>query len=282
MAIVIQGKELAKRKREELKNKISDSVSKGKRPPHLVSVMVGKDGGSLAYIKGQKKVSEEVGINYEVISFNEDISQDDLVCEIGKLRDDSMVDGIIIQLPLPDKYDESAVVEAIGTAKDVDGLTYMNLGLFYSGSDAFVPCTARAVLEILKSCDISLIGKKAVVLGRSNIVGKPVAALLISENLTVTVAHSKTQNAELLCREADVLVSAMGRPESIDEKYIKPGAIVIDVGTTMVEGRLKGDINFEKVSKVASYITPVPGGVGAMTTTMLMENTYGAWIKNVQ
>lgn len=281
MAVKLSGKELASSLKEALKEAIAKGVAEGKRQPTLASVMVGEDGGSLSYIKGQKKVSEELGIKYHMKILSSSITEEELIEEIKGLNSDEEVDGIIIQLPLPAHLNEDKILSHISVDKDVDGLTDMNFGRFCKGQQSFIPCTARSVLKLIKSTGEKLEGKKTVVLGRSNIVGKPAAMLLLKENTTVTQCHSKTKNMKEICRDADILICAMGKPAYIKEDFIKAGAIVIDVGTTMVEGKVRGDVDFEPVSQVAGYVTPVPGGVGAMTTTMLMENTYEAWLKNV-
>lgn len=281
MAVKLSGKELALSRKSSLKEVILKGVEEGKRQPALASVIVGEDGGSLSYIKGQRKVSEELGIKYDMRTFNGQITEEELIEEIKGLNSNKDVDGIIIQLPLPAHLDEDKILSYISADKDVDGLTDINFGKFCKGGEAFIPCTARSVLKLIKSTGENLEGKKTVVLGRSNIVGKPVAMLLLGENTTVSICHSKTENMKEICRGADILISAMGQPAYIKKDFIKEGAIVIDVGTTMVDGKVRGDVDFEEVSQVAGFITPVPGGVGAMTTTMLMENTYEAWIKNV-
>lgn len=281
MENILSGKELAVNYRKQLKENICEKVNKGIRPPSLVSIVVGEDGGSISYARGQQRVSNEVGIKYEIKIFSEEITQEELIEEINKLNNDSSVDGVIIELPLPSKFEEGKVINALSNEKDVDGLTDLNYGRFYKGSQAFIPCTARGVLELLKYSGEVLTGKSAVVIGRSNIVGKPVAALLMAENVTVTVGHSMTNNLQKVCKEADIIISAMGKPGFITSEFVKEGAIVIDVGTTMVEGKVKGDVLFDEVLKIAKYVSPVPGGVGAMTTTMLMKNTFDAWLKNV-
>jgi len=201
--------------------------------------------------------------------------------EIKELNEGNYVDGIIIQLPLPKALNEERVLDAVDVEKDVDGLTDFNLGKMYKDKKSFMPCTARSVIELIKS-QVDIKGKEAVIIGRSNIVGKPAAFLLLKENATITICHSKTIDIESVCKKADILVSAIGKPGFVTKDFVKEGAIVIDVGTTMVEGKVKGDVNFEEVLEVASLVTPVPGGVGAMTTTMLMKNTCEAWLKNVQ
>lgn len=282
MGELLSGKQLALAYKQELKDLIKAHTDKGKRAPSLVSIVIGEDGGSLSYIKGQKKVSDEIGVKYELRSFPSSISEEILIEEIKKCNENKSIDGIILQIPLPQGFDEDKVISTIKKEKDVDGLTDLNLGSFYKGNDAFIPCTARGVLELIKSCEKNLVGKNTVVIGRSNIVGKPVATLLTAESSTVTICHSKTIDLKDLCKKADIIVSAIGRPSFITKDFVKEGSVVIDVGTTMVEGKVKGDVDFEAVIEKAKYVSPVPGGVGAMTTTMLMKNTCDAWLKNVQ
>jgi methylenetetrahydrofolate dehydrogenase (NADP+)/methenyltetrahydrofolate cyclohydrolase len=281
MGTKLSGKDLAVQHKNEIKELIAGETKDGKRPPTLVSIIVGQDGGSISYTKGQKKVSDELGISYKIKMFSENIEEDKLIDEIKKLNKDDTVDGIIIQLPLPKNLNEEVILDTVDVTKDVDGLTDFNLGRLYKDKKSFMPCTARSVLELIKS-QVDIKGKEVVVIGRSNIVGKPAAFLLLKENATVTICHSKTVDIGSVCRKADILVSAIGRPGFITKDFVKEGAIVIDVGTTMMEGKVKGDVCLDEVIEIASMVTPVPGGVGAMTTTMLMKNTCEAWLKNVQ
>ncbi|MEG1256347.1 tetrahydrofolate dehydrogenase/cyclohydrolase catalytic domain-containing protein [Clostridium sp.] len=281
MGAKLSGKDLALKYKQEIKEMILLKVKEGKRPPSLVSIMVGDDGGSVSYTRGQRKVSHELGILYETKIFPAEITEKDLIEEIKKLNEDKSVDGIILQLPLPNHLEEDKIVEFISGEKDVDGLTDSNLGRFYKGKESFIPCTARSVIELIKSRQNDVKGKRTVVIGRSNIVGKPTAYLLLGENSTVTLCHSNTIDIKSICKEADILVSAIGNPGFVTKDFVKDGAIVIDVGTTMVEGKVKGDVDLEDVITKADFVSPVPGGVGAMTTTMLMKNTCEAWLKNV-
>ena len=208
----------------------------------------------------------------ENILLGQNTSEETLIGVIKKLNDDESVDGIMLQVPLPKHIDEKRVTSIINPKKDIDGITDINTGKFYRGDQCFIPCTPKAIMEILNFIGFELSGKRAVVLGRSNIVGKPVAQLLLNKNATVTICHSKTENLKAVCREADVLVVAIGRAGFLTSEYVKEGAVVIDVGTSMVEGKIKGDVYFDEVIEKASLVTPVPGGVGAMTTTMLLKN----------
>lgn len=281
MGIRLNGVELAKKFKAEIKDTIAKEKNMGKRTPSLASIIIGEDGGSLSYIKNQVKISEELGINYEVLRFPKSISEDEIIENIEELNKSSNVDGIILQLPLPGAFNEGRIIESISYKKDVDSLTDINIGKFYKGEESFIPCTARSVLQLIKSTCDDLRGKKAVVVGRSNIVGKPTSYLLLNEHCTVTICHSNTKELKDICKSADILVTALGIPNFITVDYVKKGAIVIDVGTTLVDGKIRGDVDFDSVIEVASYVSPVPGGVGAMTTTMLMKNTCEAWLKNV-
>ncbi|WP_040329343.1 bifunctional 5,10-methylenetetrahydrofolate dehydrogenase/5,10-methenyltetrahydrofolate cyclohydrolase [Clostridium ihumii] len=281
MGIKIDGKEIAKAHREEIKRNIEEKVAKGVRKPSMVAILVGNDGGSISYMKNQQKLSESLGVKYTSIILEESITEEELLNEIKNLNEDKNVDGIILQLPLPKKFNEKLITSSINYEKDIDGLTDVNIGKLYKGEKCFIPCTAKSVIEIIKSVENNIEGKKAVIIGRSNIVGKPAAQLLLNENATVTICHSRTKNLSEVCKDADILVSAIGRPAFVTKNFVKEGAIVIDVGTTMVEGKIKGDVLYDEVIDIASLVTPVPGGVGAMTTTMLIKNTCEAWEKNV-
>lgn len=281
MGIKIDGKEIAKAHREEIKRNIEEKVAKGVRKPSMVAVLVGNDGGSISYMKNQQKLSESLGVKYTSIILEESVTEEELLNEIRSLNEDNSVDGIILQLPLPKKFNEKLITSSINYEKDIDGLTDVNIGKLYKGEKCFIPCTAKSVIEIIKSVETNIEGKKAVIIGRSNIVGKPAAQLLLNENATVTICHSRTKNLSEICKDADILVSAIGRPAFVTKNFVKEGAIVIDVGTTMVEGKIKGDVLYDEVIDIASLVTPVPGGVGAMTTTMLIKNTCEAWEKNV-
>lgn len=277
----IEGKLVAEKFRNAIMAFAEDRIKKGLRNPALAIIMIGNDGGSQFYVRNAKKLSEVLKVKCDVYKFDENSEEKEIINTIQKLNQSAETDGIMLQLPLPEKFNEKQIISKISYEKDVDGLTDVNIGRFFYGGECFTPCTPKGVIELIKSTGVKIAGKKAVVLGRSNIVGKPVAQLLLNENATVTVCHSKTENLKEICSEADILVSAMGRPSSVSGDYIKTGAIVIDVGTTMVEGRLTGDIVFEEAIKKAAFVTPVPGGVGAMTTTMLLLNTCEALKKNV-
>ncbi len=281
MGYIIDGKEVAKEERIKLKTFIEGTIKDGKRPPCLATILVGDDGGSKYYMKNQGNLCKDLGMNYETHVLPTNTSESELLELINMLNEDKDVDGIMLQVPLPPHIDEKKITSKISADKDVDGLTDINLGKFYKGESCFVPCTPQSAIALIKSTGAILQGKIAVVIGRSNIVGKPVAQLLLNENCTVIMCHSKTKGLSEMCKAADILVSAIGRPRYINSDFVKEGAIVIDVGTTMVEGKVTGDVDFESVKAVASYITPVPGGVGSMTTTILLKNTCEAYKKNV-
>ncbi|WP_010238013.1 bifunctional 5,10-methylenetetrahydrofolate dehydrogenase/5,10-methenyltetrahydrofolate cyclohydrolase [Clostridium arbusti] len=276
MGNIIQGKLVAENFRNQIKDFIKYRNDNNLNVPSLAIILVGSDGGSQYYVRNAKKLCDNLGINCEILNFDEDKSEIDIINAIEVLNNREDIQGIMLQLPLPDNFDEKKIVSTINEKKDVDGLTDINIGKFYSGEKSFVPCTPKGIIELIKSTGEDISGKNAVVIGRSNIVGKPVAQLLLNNNATVTICHSKTKNLKEVCSNADILICAIGRPDFVDESFIKKGAIVIDVGTTMIEGKLKGDVKFESAIQKAGFLTPVPGGVGAMTTTMLLMNTCEA------
>jgi methylenetetrahydrofolate dehydrogenase (NADP+) / methenyltetrahydrofolate cyclohydrolase len=281
MGAIIDGRAAAKNLKADIKQFVDTKRSEGHRAPCLATVMAGNDGGSIYYVNNQKKLCDELGVENRHVLLNENITEQELIDIIEALNADDTVDGIILQLPLPKHLNEKAITSRLSYKKDVDGLTDINLGKFYKGEESFIPCTPQSIIHLIKTTGCSMAGKHAVVIGRSNIVGKPAAQLLLNENCTVTICHSKTENLKAICSSADILVCALGKPEFINEDYIKEGAIVIDVGTSMVQGRIKGDVCFDAVISKAAFATPVPGGVGAVTTTMLIKNTCEAMKKNV-
>jgi len=276
MGQIIDGKLQAKKYREKIADFVEKRIKSGLKVPCIVSIMVGNDGGSKYYLENQRKLSEKLGVKFQSIILNENSAESDIIDIIINLNEDNNVNGIMLQLPLPKHINEKNITSVISESKDIDSLTYENTGKFYRGEKAFVPCTPRSIIELIKSTGIDISGKSAVIIGRSNIVGKPVAQLLLNENATVTICHSKTKNLKDVCRKADILVSAVGNPGLITGEYIKEGAVVIDVGTTVIDGKLKGDVCFDEVIKRAAFVTPVPGGVGSMTTTMLILNVCEA------
>ena len=276
MGEIIKGKTIA----DKIKLDISEFVNFRKANnliiPKIASILVGEDGGSIYYINNQEKISKSLGVGFDKILFPSSISEEELIDEIITLNNREDISGIILQLPLPKDMDEKKVISTISSDKDIDCLTYENVGKLYMGEKCFIPCTPNSVVRILKSLNVVLEGKRAVIIGRSNIVGKPLSSLLLKENCTVTVCHSKTENLKDICKEADILISAIGKPRFINDEFVKDGAIVIDVGTSSVDGKITGDVDFDKVVNKASFITPVPGGVGALTTTLLIKNSCEA------
>jgi methylenetetrahydrofolate dehydrogenase (NADP+)/methenyltetrahydrofolate cyclohydrolase len=282
-ARILDGKKLAESLRAEVKGRVAELVARTGRPPGLDVVLVGEDPASVVYTRNKEKASNEVGMRGTLHKLPADASQEAVMQLVSKLNADPNTDGILVQLPLPKHIHEATILDAIDPSKDVDGFLPMNAGLVATGrfDKALVSCTPRGVMKLIDLAGVKLEGARAVVVGRSNIVGKPVAQLLLAANATVTLAHSRTRDLAAVCREADVLVVAVGRAEMVRGDWIKPGAVVIDVGTNRVpapekgEGqtRLVGDVAFKEASEVAGAITPVPGGVGPMTIAMLLSNT---------
>ena len=275
MSNIIDGKYVS----TTVKNNVAIEVTRLKQQginPCLAVILVGEDLASQVYVRNKKKACEEVGIISKEFVLPADIGQDKLIDLIEKLNWDPAVNGILCQLPLPAGYDEKAVTETIWPVKDVDCFHPSNVGRIVTGDYSFLPCTPAGVMEMLNCYNIDVTGKECVVVGRSNIVGKPMSLLLINANGTVTTAHSKTKNLAEVCRRADILVAAVGRAKFITADMVKDGAVVIDVGINRVDGKLCGDVDFEAVAAKASYITPVPGGVGPMTIAMLLQNTITA------
>ncbi|MFZ5987296.1 MAG: bifunctional methylenetetrahydrofolate dehydrogenase/methenyltetrahydrofolate cyclohydrolase FolD [Bacillota bacterium] len=275
-AKVLNGKELATKIKGELKLEVDELKSK-RINPGLAVIIVGSDPASRVYVNAKKKACEEIGIESFEYALDENIREEELIDLIHKLNKDDRVSGILVQLPLPKHIDEEKVIFAINSQKDVDGFHPISVGRLMTGNPDFLPCTPAGVMELIKESGIDISGKECVVVGRSNIVGKPMAMLLLSKNGTVTICHSRTKNLEEVIKRADILVAAVGRPEMIKGSSIKPGAVVIDVGVNRLENKkLVGDVEYESASHAASAITPVPGGVGPMTIAMLMKNTIKA------
>lgn len=276
-AKIISGKEVAAQIKEELKEKISMLGN----APKLAVILVGHDDASEIYVRLKQKAAQEVGIETVLFAFETDVSQKTLEELVRKLNADETVNGILIQLPLPKGFDERKLLDMVLPIKDVDGFHPYNMGLLQNSStNCVVAATPKGVLELIKKTGIALEGKNALVIGRSNIVGKPMAMLLLGEDCTVTIAHSKTKDVKALCQNADVVVSATGCAKMVKADWVKNGAVVIDVGTCRDEnGKMCGDVDFDEVKNVASYITPVPGGVGPMTIAMLLKNTFEAYLK---
>ena len=275
-AKLIDGKQIAKYYRDSITEEVKQLKKEG-QVPGLAVVLVGENPASKTYVKMKRKTCEEMGIHSVLVEYNNKVSENELLEKIDQLNNDSSIHGILVQLPLPEGIETAKVIERISPDKDVDGFHPVNIGRMMIGEDAFLPCTPYGIMKMLQYEDINPAGKHAVVVGRSNIVGKPAGQLLLRENATVTYCHSKTENISDYTRNADILISAAGRAKFINGNDIKPGAVVIDVGMNRdEEGKLCGDIDFESAWNTAGYITPVPGGVGPMTITMLMYNTVKA------
>lgn len=280
MARIIDGKLISQQLKDELKSEVEQLKKAGKKCA-LAVIQVGDDAASSVYVGNKKKACEYIGIESLSYELPESTSEDELLALIEKLNADSNVHGILCQLPLPKHMNEENIVKAISPEKDVDGFHAENVGALVTGTEGFVSCTPAGIIELLKRSDVTIEGKHCVVVGRSNIVGKPMALLLLRENATVTVCHSKTRNLRDICKQADILVVAMGKPLYIDASYVKKGATVVDVGIHRDENnKLCGDVDFQKVEPVCGAITPVPGGVGPMTIAMLMKNCVEAMKKN--
>lgn len=276
MAILIDGKAIAAQIKEELKEQVAAMKADGKNVC-LAVVQVGEDPASSVYVRNKKRACEYIGIESRSYELKEETTQEELICLVDTLNQDPQVDGILVQLPLPGQIDEDAVIRAISPKKDVDGFHPMNVGKMFVGEEGFVPCTPAGVIELLKRSGISIEGKECVVVGRSNNVGKPMGILLLQENGTVTVTHSRTQNLKDVTCRADILVVAAGKAKMITADHVKDGAVVIDVGMHRNEdNKLCGDVDFDQVVDKVSAITPVPGGVGPMTVAMLMRNCVEA------
>ncbi len=275
-AHIIDGKAIAAAIRQEVAEGVARLQAAHGVVPGLTVVLVGEDPASQVYVRNKEKAATTIGMNSQVIRLPASTSQEDLLALIAKLNADPTVHGILVQLPLPDHINEEAIVLAVDPHKDVDGFHPINVGRLHTGQSGLIPCTPAGILVLLDRAGIQLKGKNAVVVGRSNIVGKPAAMLLLSRHATVTICHSRTADLAAEVRRGDVVVAAVGKARLIKGDWIKPGATVIDVGTNRVDDKLVGDVDFESASQVASYITPVPGGVGPMTIAMLMKNALTA------
>lgn len=280
----INGREISKSIKAKLAEKIATFPEKYGSTPNLVVILVGEDPGSVSYVTGKAKAATEIGIRNTTIRRDESISEEELLALIDELNHNDDVDGVLVQLPLPKHIDEDKVIAAISPDKDVDAFHPYNVARLWLKQPCSLPCTPKGIIKLLKSYNVPIEGQEAVVVGRSNIVGLPVAKLLLDNNATVTVAHSRTKNLAEITRRADILVVAIGKERYIKADMIKPGAVVIDVGVNRDSrnGKLCGDVDFEAASKVASHITPVPGGVGPMTITCLMENTIDSFVRKME
>jgi len=277
--MIVDGKKIAAELREELKKKIVELKSKYDSVPGLTVILVGEDPPSKIYVKNKEKFAKEVGINSEVIRYPGDIKEKELLNKINELNKNDKVSGILVQLPLPKHIDKRKVIETIDYAKDVDGFHPINVGNLSAGYDSSIPCTPLGCSLLLKKVEKNLSGKHAVVIGRSNLNGKPMTQLLLKENCTVTITHSKTKNLKAECLRADIIIAAVGIPKLVKGDWVKKGAIVIDVGINKTDSGLVGDVDFNEVSKVVKAITPVPGGVGPMTIACLLSNTVECFMK---
>ncbi len=291
MSIVLDGKATSNQIKEELKVQVEKIKETGKRPPHLAAVLVGNDGASLTYVGSKVRSCERIGYDSTLIKLEENISQEALLATIEKLNNDQSIDGFIVQLPLPKHIDEEVVLHAINPSKDVDGFHPTNFGKMALGIETFIPATPFGIMELLKRYKLDISGKHAVVIGRSHIVGRPMSILLSEKgnpgNATVTLTHSRTQNLAEITKQADIVISALGIPNFLKADMVKDGAIIIDVGITRVSDAnhpkgylIVGDVHYDEVKEKASYITPVPGGVGPMTIAMLLQNTMLSYQRN--
>ena len=288
---LIDGKNTAARIKEEIAEEVKAIIASGGKQPHLAAVLVGHDGGSETYVKNKVLACEACGFKSTLIRYEEDVTEEELLACVDRLNTDDDVDGFIVQLPLPKHIDEQKIIEAIDYRKDVDGFHPVNVGRMAIGLPCFISATPLGILTLLQRYKIATSGKKCVILGRSNIVGKPMAQLMMQKqygDATVTVCHSRSANLKEECREADIIIAAIGRPDFVTADMVKPGAVVIDVGTTRVPDatrksgyRLNGDVKFDEVAPKCSFITPVPGGVGPMTICSLMKNTLSAGKKEL-
>lgn len=276
---ILNGKEVSKTIKNNLKSEVKDLIETTGIVPSLSIILVGNNPASEIYVRNKIKAANYCGINASLIRKDEDIQEEELVNLVNQLNEDQSCHGIIVQLPLPKHINEQKVIDAISYKKDVDGFGIINKGRLFSGLDSIESATPHGIIQLLDAYDIELAGKNAVVIGRSNIVGKPMALLLLNRNATVTICHSRTKNLSEITKTADILVVAIGKPKFITADMVKKDAVVIDVGTNRVEEKLCGDVDFEEVSKIASYISPVPGGVGPLTIASLLENTVKAYKK---
>ncbi|WJD37635.1 bifunctional methylenetetrahydrofolate dehydrogenase/methenyltetrahydrofolate cyclohydrolase FolD [Staphylococcus aureus] len=273
VAKILDGKQIAKDYRQGLQNQVEALKEKG-FTPKLSVILVGNDGASQSYVRSKKKAAEKIDMISEIVHLEETATEEEVLNELNRLNNDDSVSGILVQVPLPKQVSEQKILEAINPDKDVDGFHPINIGKLYIDEQTFVPCTPLGIMEILKHADIDLEGKNAVVIGRSHIVGQPVSKLLLQKNASVTILHSRSKDMASYLKDADVIVSAVGKPGLVTKDVVKEGAVIIDVGNTPDEdGKLKGDVDYDAVKEIAGAITPVPGGVGPLTITMVLNNT---------
>lgn len=280
--ILLDGAKVANDRNLELKAKIEADVEKFHRAPGLAIILVGENPASLSYVKGKGKACKLVGINHTLYHLDESVSEKELEELIDRLNHDDAVDGMLLQLPIPKHLDDVKLINMISKDKDADGFHVINQGNLYQKRQTIYPATPKGIMTLLKAYDINITGQDAVIIGRSNIVGFPVARLLMDQGATITVCHTKTKDLAAHTKKADIIIASAGRPELLTKDMVKPGAVVIDVGVNRVEGKLVGDVEFSGVSEIASYLSPVPKGVGPMTINALMENTYELYLKHVQ
>ncbi len=280
--ILLDGKLISKKRNLILKEKIEETNLRYKRTPKLAIILVGDNPASLSYVKGKKKACDLVGIKHELFHLNKDVSESEIRNLINELNQDTHVDGILLQLPLPNHLNEDALIDLISQEKDADGFHVINQGYLYQKKKTIYPATPKGIMTLLKSYDIDVKGMHAVVIGRSNIVGFPVARLLMDQGATITVCHSKTKDVAFHTLNADIIVVAAGKVHMLTKTMVKPGAIVVDVGVNRVDGKLVGDADFDDLKEICSHITPVPGGVGPMTIHSLLENTYELYLKHIK
>jgi methylenetetrahydrofolate dehydrogenase (NADP+)/methenyltetrahydrofolate cyclohydrolase len=273
---VMEGTAVAAELRAEAAAEAARFRASAGRAPGLRVILVGEDPGSAVYVRSKEKAAREAGFEADTVRMPATTSESDLLGRVQEANRDPTVDGLLVQMPLPGSIDARRILDAVDPSKDVDGFHPVNVGLLQQGRPHLVPCTPAGIMELLRRSEVAVAGKRAVVVGRSEIVGKPMAALLLAGNATVTIAHSKTRDLPAICREAEILVVAIGRPRFVTAEFVRPGAVVIDVGINRLEGRLAGDVDFESVRAVASAATPVPGGVGPLTVAMLLQNTVRA------
>ncbi len=275
--MLLDGKAFSDKIKDDLTKKVKNYLIK----PCLAVIQIGNDEASNVYIKAKEKACNTVGINFIHVKFEEDTTEQEVINKIVELNNDTYVNGILLQLPLPSQFNQDKLLNLINKNKDVDGLTDINAGLLFKGNSNLVPCTPLGIVTLLKEYKIDLIGKHVVIIGKSNLVGKPLAILLLQEGATVTICHSKTNNLKQFTKQADILVSAVGKKDLVTKDMVKENSVIIDVGINRVAGKLYGDVDFENVKDIVSFITPVPGGVGPMTVAMLLSNVVKNYEKNL-
>lgn len=281
MSTLLNGKQLALKIRENIKEETAQLIKKFHKQPHLVVILVGTDPASESYVRSKERASEKAGIKSTVIRKDKTISEEALLDTITQLNQDHAVHGILLQLPIPNHLNSDKIINHIAPEKDVDGFSNENVARLNKGQECLVPCTPLGITKIFDEYHIDAKGKHCVIIGRSQIVGKPMAALMLQRHATVTICHSRTTNIQAITKQADILIAAVGKAHMVDKSFVKAGAVIIDVGINRVDGKLTGDVLFDDVKEIAGYITPVPGGVGPMTIACLLENTLTCF-KNIE